>query len=93
LADLQKRCFVLPKGKRRLSQGNVFLIGDLQLELGPAPMSPLRIVPNGIAGPHPDPIRNRTILFQLLRQLLFNPKGFKRRHNERNSPRERTNIS
>jgi len=45
LADLQKRCFVLPKGKRRLSQGNVFLIGDLQLELGPAPMSPLRIVP------------------------------------------------
>jgi hypothetical protein len=32
-------------------------------------------LPDGIVCPHPDPVRNRPILPQLLRQFLLNPES------------------
>jgi len=39
-------------------------------------MAPLSIISDGISRPHPYSLRNRPILLQLFRQLLFNPKSF-----------------
>ncbi|MCD9558977.1 hypothetical protein HAX54_016686 [Datura stramonium] len=41
-------------------------------------MPTLLIVPNGVIGPHANPVRNRPIL--LLRQLLLDHKGLVGRH-------------
>ena len=42
---------------------------DLQLELGPPPVAALGVVADRVAGPHPDPLRDRSVLLQLLGQL------------------------
>merc|ERR1711953_1004762 len=40
--------------------------------LCPSPVSPLRVIPDGIASSHSNPLWNRTILFQLFSQLGLN---------------------
>ena len=47
----------------------------LELELGPPPVAALGVVADGVAGPHPDPLRDRTILLQLLRELGLDSEG------------------
>ncbi len=42
---------------------------DLELELGPPPVTALGVVSDGVAGPHSDPLRDGTILLQLLSEL------------------------
>ncbi len=42
---------------------------DLELEFGPPPVAALGVVADRVARPHADPLRNRTILLQLLRKL------------------------
>lgn len=42
---------------------------SLQLQLGPPPVSPLSVVPNFIACPHTDPLRDRSVLLQLFSKL------------------------
>jgi len=38
-------------------------------------MPALGIVPDGVVGPHPDPVRNRPVLPHLLGQLLLDAKS------------------
>ena len=45
------------------------MIEDLELELGPPPVPALGVVSDRVAGPHPDPLGNGTILLQLLGEL------------------------
>ena len=42
---------------------------SLQLELGPPPVAPLGVVADGVARPHPEPLGDRSVLLQLLREL------------------------
>ena len=49
---------------------------DLELELGPPPVAALGVVADGVAGPHPDPLRDRPVLLQLLGQLDLDAEGF-----------------
>ena len=42
---------------------------DLQLELSPPPVAALGVVVDCVARPHPDPLRNWSVLFELLGQL------------------------
>jgi len=53
---------------------------NLKLELGSPPVTPLGVVTDRVACSHPDPLRNRPVLFLLLRQHLFNFQGFVRSH-------------
>jgi hypothetical protein len=46
----------------------------LQPKLCSAPMPALCIVPYGVIGPHPDPVRNGAILLLFLGQLLLDPE-------------------
>ena len=48
---------------------------DLQLELGPPPVSALGVVTDGVAGPHSDPLRNGSVLLQLLCELDLDAEG------------------
>jgi hypothetical protein len=57
----------------------------LQLELRPPPVTPLGVVPNGVAGPHPEPLRDGTVLLQLLGKLLLDAERFKRRLKKQNA--------
>ena len=41
-------------------------------------MSPLGIVPDGVASPHPDPLRDWPILLKLLGQLSLDAEGLVR---------------
>ena len=43
----------------------------LQLELGPPPVTPLGVVADGVASPHPEPLGDRSVLLQLLGQLAL----------------------
>ncbi len=43
----------------------------LELELGPPPVPPLGVVADGVAGAHAEPLRDRTVLLQLLGKLLL----------------------
>ena len=42
---------------------------SLQLELGPPPVAPLGVVADCVARPHPEPLRDRSVLLQLFGQL------------------------
>jgi len=53
---------------------------DLQTQLCTPPVSPLCVITNGVTSAHPDPLRNRPVLFAFLGQLLLNAEGFKGRH-------------
>jgi len=46
----------------------------LQLQFGASPMSPLGIVSDSIAGSHPDPLWNGTILLSFLGKLSLDSK-------------------
>ncbi len=48
---------------------------DLELELGPPPVPALGVVSDCVAGPHPDPLGNGTILLQLLGELGLNSES------------------
>ena len=48
---------------------------DLELELGPPPVAALGVVADGVAGPHPDPLRDRSVLLQLLCELDLDAEG------------------
>jgi len=52
----------------------------LQLQLGPPPVSPLGVVPDGVVMLHPNPLRDGTILLHLLREDLLDPEGLEGRH-------------
>jgi len=52
----------------------------LKLELSSPPVTSLGVVTNRVACSHPDPLRNRPVLFLLLRQHLFNFQSFVRSH-------------
>ena len=56
------------------------MIEDLELELGPPPVPALGVVSDRVPGLHPDPLRNRTILLQLLGQLRFDTESLVGRH-------------
>ena len=47
----------------------------LQLQLCPPPVPALGVVPNGVTGPHADPLGNGTVLLQLLSELALDPEG------------------
>ncbi len=47
----------------------------LELELGPPPVPPLGVVPDGVARPHADPLRDGAVLLQLLGQLSLDAHG------------------
>lgn len=69
---------------------------DLQLQLGSPPVSPLGVVPDRVAGPHPgvemgkdrwcdmmilpDPLGDGPVLLALLGQDALHPKGLQGRH-------------
>jgi len=53
---------------------------DLQLQLCPPPVSPLGVVPDRVAGPHPDPLGDGPVLLALLGQDALHPKGLQGRH-------------
>ncbi len=52
----------------------------LQAQLGPAPVPPLGVVPDGVVRAEANPVRNRPVLLGLLRQLLLNLKRLVGRH-------------
>lgn len=52
----------------------------LEAEAGLAPMPPLGIVPNGVAGAEPDPLRNGPVLLLGLGQLLLDTESLVARH-------------
>ena len=43
----------------------------LQLQLCPPPVSPLCVIPNGVSRPHSEPLRDGTVLLELLGQLAL----------------------
>ena len=52
----------------------------LQLQLCPPPVSPLGIVPDGVASPHPDPLGDGPVLLPLLGQLALDAESLQGRH-------------
>ena len=53
---------------------------DLEPELGAAPVPALRVVPDGVVGPHADPVGDGAVLALLLGQLLLDAEGLVGRH-------------
>jgi len=43
-------------------------------------VSPLGVIPDGVASPHPDPLGDGPVLLALLGELLFDPEGLQGRH-------------
>ena len=55
-------------------------IVPLKLELGSPQVTPLGIIPDGIASLHPNPLENGTVLFHLLSQTGLDFQAFVGRH-------------
>jgi len=71
--------------KLNIIQKNIQQVAaNLESKLGASPVSPLRIVADGVASSHPDPLRNGTILLHLLGKFSFYAKSFQRGHPVRN---------
>ena len=51
----------------------------LQLQLGAPPVTALAVVADGVAGPHTDPLGHRSVLLQLLAELLLDAEGLQGR--------------
>lgn len=55
----------------------------LQLELSSSPMTPLGVISDRVASPHPNPLWDGTILFHLFSKLLLDFERLLRRHDDR----------
>jgi len=53
---------------------------DLDADSGLAPMSPLRVVSDGIASPQTNPLRDGAVLLLRSGELLLGAEGFVARH-------------
>merc|ERR550519_2713738 len=53
---------------------------DLQLQLRPPPVSPLCVVPDRVAGPHPDPLGDGPVLLALLGKDPLDAERLQSRH-------------
>lgn len=62
------------------------MVHRLQLQLGAPPVTALAVVADGVAGPHTDPLGHRSVLLQLLAELLLDAEGLQGRHFKNDLP-------